>query len=116
MTRSYCELGRVEHGGARFDAGVVDHDVEPAECADRRIDHFLEFGELAHVSFDAGALTAEFRDLLLQLLGRLRMHHVVNDDVGPLAREFQDDRLANPAVAAGDDRNLVLQRHDSCPR
>ena len=109
-------LRRVEHGGARFDAGVVDHDVEPAECFDCRIDHFLQFGNLAHVGLDSAALTSEFRDLLLQLLGRLRMHHVVDDDAGPLACEFQDDRLADPAVAPGDDRNLVLQRHDSCPQ
>jgi hypothetical protein len=33
-----------------------------------------------------------------------------------LTREFQDDRLADPAVAAGDDGDLVLQRHVWCPR
>ena len=51
------------------------------------------------------------RDLPLERLGRLRMDHVVNDDAGALAGQFENDRLADPAVAAGDDGNLVLQRH-----
>jgi len=29
-----------------------------------------------------------------------------------LTGQFENDRLANPAVAAGDDGDLVLQRHD----
>jgi hypothetical protein len=29
--------------------------------------------------------------------------------------EFENDRLTNPAVAAGDDGDLVLQRHDGSP-
>ena len=37
------------------------------------------------------------------------MHHIVNDDAGALTRQLEDDRLANAAVAAGDNRNLVLQ-------
>ena len=41
------------------------------------------------------------------------MSHVVDDDRGALPRQFENDRLTDPAVAAGDDRNLVLQRH-SC--
>ena len=79
---------------------------------DRRIDELLEIGKLAYVGLDADGLVAELGDLPLQCLGRLRMNHVVDDDAGTLARQFNNDRLTDPAVAAGDDRDLVLQRHD----
>src|SRR5262249_30713125 len=104
-------LGRVQHGGTRFDAGVVDHDVEPAELVDCRGDELLEIGELAHVGLDADRTAAELADARLQRPGRFRMRHVVDDDAGLLPCEFQGDRLPDPAVAAGDDGNLVLQRH-----
>src|SRR5690349_22934572 len=40
------------------------------------------------------------------------MDHVIDDDACLLARQFESDRLADPAVAACNDGNLVLQRHD----
>ncbi|WP_244500722.1 hypothetical protein [Methyloceanibacter marginalis] len=39
------------------------------------------------------------------------MGHVVDDDIGALLGQFEDDRLANTGIAAGHDGNLVLQRH-----
>ena len=64
------------------------------------------------MSGDANGLTTELADLPLERLGRLWMDHVVDDDAGLLTGQFENDRLADPAVAAGDDGDLVLQRHD----
>ena len=64
-------LGGVEHRGAGLDAGVVDHDVEPAERLDGGVDEPLQVGDLADVGLDADGLVAEGDDLLLELLGGL---------------------------------------------
>ena len=49
-----------------------------------RVDQPLEVGDLAHVGLDADRLVAERGDLLLELLGGLRVRDVVDDDVGAL--------------------------------
>ena len=90
-------LGRVEDGGARFDAGIVHHDVEAAEFAHRRGDELLQVGKLAHVGLHADRLAAELVDLLLDRLGRFRMKQVIDDDTRALPREFENDRLTDPA-------------------
>ena len=66
ITLSYCVFGRVEDGGARLDAGVVDHDVEPAELLDGAVDEPLQVGDLADVGLDADRLVAERGDLPLE--------------------------------------------------
>jgi hypothetical protein len=48
-------------------------------------------------------------DQILERGGRLRMSDVVDDDARTLSRQFENNRLTNPAVAAGDDGNFVLQ-------
>jgi len=105
-------LGCVEDRSAGFNASIVHHDVQPTELAYRRIDELLQVRELAYIRIDANGPIAEPTDLPLERLGRLRMDHVVDDDARLLPGEFKHDRLADPAVAAGDDGNLVLQRHD----
>ena len=106
-------LGGVEHRRAGFDTGVVDHDIEPAEPLHCRVHELLQIGGLADVGVDADGLITQLGDLLFERRRRLRMSHVVDDDRGALPRQFENDRLTDPAVAAGDDRNFVLQRH-SC--
>ena len=64
-------LGRVEHRRARLDAGVVHHDVEPAERLHRGVDQRLQVVDLADVGLHADRPVAERDDLLLELLGRL---------------------------------------------
>ena len=68
----------------------------------------LQVGDLAHVGLDADGLVAQRGDLLLQLLGRLGMRDVVDDDVGALLGQLQHDRHADAAVAAGDDGDFAF--------
>jgi hypothetical protein len=56
-------------------------------------------------------LAAELGDLLLERLGRLGMKQVIDDDARTLSGQFENDRLADPAIAAGDDRGLVVRGH-----
>jgi hypothetical protein len=102
-------LRGVEHRGPRLHAGVVDHHVETAEVLDRPVDQPLEVGDLAHVGLDTGRLVAERLDLVLELFSGVLLRHVVDDDVGLAPGERQRDRLADPAVAPGDDGNLSLE-------
>ena len=46
-------LGGVKDVRAGFDAGVVDHHVEPAELGDGGVDELLQVGDFADVGVDA---------------------------------------------------------------
>ena len=105
-------LGGVQDGRARFDAGVVDQNVEPAECFHGRGDQLSQVVDLADIGFDAHRLIAERRDLFHQRVGRFGMGDIVDDDVGALFRQLQDDRQSNAAVAASDDGDFSLQIHN----
>ena len=48
--------------------------------------NLCEVGDLAHVGVDPDGLVAQRDDLLLELLGGLRVGDVVDDDVGALLR------------------------------
>ena len=67
-------------------AGVVDHDVQPAEARDRRVDHPLQVLDLRDVRLHGDRHLPQAGDLLLQLLGGLLVADVVDDDLGALAR------------------------------
>ena len=54
-------FGRVEHGGAGLDAGVVHHDVQPAERFHGGGDEPFQVRDLAHVRLHANGLIAERR-------------------------------------------------------
>src|SRR5690606_34851877 len=103
-------LRRIEDRGARFDAGVVHHDVEPPEMGDSRVDKLVQIVDLADVCIDADGLAAELSDRLLQFRSGLGVNDIVDDETGgPLPSQLKNDGLTDSAVAAGDDRNLVLQ-------
>ena len=105
-------LGRVEHRRARLDPGVVHHDVEAAELLHRGVDEALQVLDLAHVGVDADGLAAQRDDLLFELLRRVLVADVVDDDVRAVLGEGEHDRLADPGVASGDDGDLAFeQRH-----
>src|SRR5437773_316710 len=90
-------------------------DVATAEGPDGGADQLLQVRHLADVGEDADGLVAERGDLLLQLLGGLRMDDVVDDDVGALPGQLQYHGLADATVASGDDGDFSLQRHDGSP-
>ena len=104
-------LGGVEHRGAGLDAGVVHHDVQPPERLHGGVDQPLKVGDLADVGVDTDGSIAQGDDSPFEFLGRIRVRHVVNRDVGALLGQLEHDRLSDPAVAAGDDRDLALQKH-----
>jgi hypothetical protein len=104
-------LRRVEHGRARLDAGVVDHDVEAAEAGDGRGDEALEVGHLADVGVDADDLVAERGDLLLEGLRGLRVGDVVDGEAGALAGQLEHDGEADAAISTGDDGDLSFDTH-----
>jgi len=66
-------LGGVEHGGARFDAGIVDHDIEPAEPAYGDVNQLLQVGKLAHVGFQVDRPAAELFERHDLFLARLSL-------------------------------------------
>ena len=84
------------------------HNVEPAERAHRLVDEHLLVGEVARVGLYANRLITELADLPLERVSRLRITHIVDDEIGTLPGEFENNRLADPAVAAGDDGDLAL--------
>src|SRR5437762_8706225 len=86
-------FGGLEDRGARLHAGIIYHDIDPAEPTHRLVDEHLHVGESAHIGFDPNRLITELGYLPLQRLCRFRMTHVVNYDIRLLASEFEDNCL-----------------------
>ncbi len=61
--------------------------------------------------FDGDGLIAKGEDLFLEVFGGFRMHDIVDDDVGSLLGEFEDDRETDAAVSAGDDGCFSFEVH-----
>jgi hypothetical protein len=76
-------LGGVENAAASLYAGIVDHDVDPAERRDRLIDKHLQVGNPTRIGLDADRPVTQSGDLLLERVSRLRMAHIVDDNIGP---------------------------------
>src|SRR4029453_18866587 len=95
-------LGRVEHGGTRLNAGVVDHDVHAAELLDGGVDELVQVSDLADIGLYAKRLVAERGHLRLQCFGGLGTRDVVNDNIGALFRQRENNGHTNATVAAGD--------------
>ena len=104
-------LGCVENRGAGFDAGVVHHDVEAAEVFHGGVYEALEVGNLADIGLHGDGLVTKREDLFLEVFGGFRMHDIVDDDVGSLLGEFEDDRETDAAVSAGDDGCFSFEVH-----
>ena len=102
-------LRGIQHRGAGLDAGIVHHDVEAAEFRYRGLHQPLDFLDAADVGLHADGDAAQRCDFALELLGRLGMDHVVDDDIGAGLGQAECDRLADPAVPAGHDGDLALQ-------
>jgi len=113
-------LGR-QRARERNGAGVVDADVDSAECGDALRHRSGGLLLVADVADQRQRLAAEGDDLLGgaedrpgQLgvrLGRLRRE----DDVGAVARQPARDRQADAAAGAGNEDRLVAERHGRLP-
>ncbi len=75
----------------------------------------LQVGDLADVGIDADGLVAQCDDLLFERFGGVGVRDVVDDDVGTLLGERERDRLADAAVASGDDGDLSFEVHVVAP-
>jgi hypothetical protein len=91
-------LGGVEDRGAGFDPCVVHHDVDPTELAHSLVDEHLQVGELADIGFDANRLITDLLTSRSSASGRLWMANIVDDEIGMLPGEFENNCPAYPAV------------------
>jgi hypothetical protein len=105
-------LGGVEQRGTGLDAGIVHHDVQAAERLHGGVDEALKVGDLADIGVDPDGSIPERDDSPFEFLGRISVRDVVDCDVGALFRQLEHDSLSDSAIAAGDDRNLALQKHN----
>jgi len=85
-----------------FDAGIVYHNIEMTERARRLVDKHLQISEPARIGFDANRPITKLANLLFQCVSRPRVSCIVNDDIGTMPGELENNRLAYPTVAAGD--------------
>ena len=93
------------------DAGVVEHDVQPAECLHGEVDQRLDLVDVGHVGPPEGHGIAQLGRQRLALLDV----HVGDDDLGPFADEELDGGPADPARPPGDDGNLPRRVPGPCP-
>src|SRR6267143_76480 len=106
---------RLEDEGIANDRGVVDHDVDAAEALLRQADGLLCGCGFRDIATERRCPLHARRDLL----GDLRVKRfpgnrhagIDDDDVRAVGPQVLDDGEADPARAAGDDRNAVFQVH-----
>ena len=108
-TRSKSAGSRSRKSALTRIAGIVDQHVDVAEGVEGRGDHVPHVEPLADVALDVADLAEH-----AELGGRLRPRLVV--EIGdhhprPLFEETAGDRVADALGAAGDDRDLVVEKH-----
>src|SRR5690606_35350016 len=89
--------------------GVVDQDVEPAERGYRLIDHLAADILVGHVAGEGQAAAPLLLYHAACFVGILILIQIEDHHIGALACEQHRHRAADAAVAARDDRHLVLQ-------
>jgi hypothetical protein len=89
------------------DAGVDDKDVDLSEALAGLIELLIEVGKFAHVALHRQHVVSEGGGRLIEGLPVAPE----DCDLGVVGRELPRRREANPAVPAGDHRDLVQQLH-----
>src|SRR5690348_6075021 len=89
-------------------AGVVDHDIQPAIGADRRLDDRQYVRSTAYVPAHRHAA-----DFTRDALGSGKIH-VCHDDTRALLGEAPGDAFAEPARSASDNSDLSVETHGRC--
>jgi len=88
---------------------IVDEDVELAEGFQRAADRVFAELRIAHVAFDQDALAAFALDVLLRLLRVVLFAQIHDRDLRAFACKQHGDGTADTRIAAGDQRDLVLE-------
>ena len=83
--------------------------MQGAEFGDGLGVHGLDLVLLGDVGLHHDSLAAETFDLMGHFLGRFRMGHVVDRDIGAGLGEAERHRLADPRVGAGHEGGLTDQ-------
>ena len=91
--------------GRRHDAGVVEHDVEPAELGDGGVDQRLNLGLIGDIGLLKHGIAAELGGQRLAALGI----HIGDHHLGALGDEQLDGGAPDAARPARDDRDLAAQ-------
>jgi hypothetical protein len=95
-------------------AGIVDHDIEPAEGRGRALDPILHRGLVPHVDHKRQRPAARLHDLLRRgvdgagELGMRRLGLGRDGDIGAVARGAQRNRKPDAAGGPGDKQRLAL--------
>ena len=96
-------LDRLEAGRRR----VVDEVVEPAELLARRVEEAVDVLRRLHVGLHGDRPPAALLDPGDDLLRQVLVDLVVDDDRAALVGQRERQRAADPARAAGDQRDLA---------
>ena len=99
-----------EEVDAREDAGVVDHDVNPAEAIGGA-DHAADVGLFSDAALDHRGAAAGRLDAPDDHLGGGAAVEVVDDHCRALARKGHRDRRADALLCPGHHRDPVCQSH-----
>jgi hypothetical protein len=108
------DLGHLEEGLRREDAGIVEQHIEAAEAVERRLHESFAGGrqrDVAHIDGDARPRRV---DIMGSRLG-LRAIAAVDNDGTALGDEAGRKLLTHARTTAGNDRNLVLEPHSFSP-
>ena len=102
-------LGDVPERCVRFDAGVVDQNVDLPEFGDSILDQLGHCGGRAHIGVKQRPASPGGRHFGQRFFGGLDRANVVDGDVGAFARKALRDAAPDALAAAGNQRGLSLE-------
>ncbi|MNE77847.1 hypothetical protein D3C80_1742010 [compost metagenome] len=105
------EVGQVElgHGCHRQDACVVDQDVEPTECLDRRLHGLLHSAGIGTVGAQGQGFAASVVDFCCQGLSGVRRADIGKGHLRPFLGQTAHDRRTDAARTALDQGYLGVE-------
>jgi len=90
-----------------YQPGAGDDDVEPALLRFDRREETIEIVQVGQIALYCGHLLADCRDRLVEL----GLPSAGDERVAAFGHEPLRGRQADPAAAAGDDRDLAVKSH-----
>src|SRR2546428_8754185 len=98
-------LSDLAEGGIRRDAGIREHNIEPALLPLDLCEEAIKFAKVRHVSSYAGDISSD----LLYRRRQLRITAPRDEDVGAFVHKQLGRREANAAIAAGDECHFSVK-------